>query len=171
MCGKPHEANLIKSAHESRLEYAMGDFVADVALLDQDHAALCAVEIVVTNSPEDEKVAYYKDSGIWLVLFKLESDTDIEKARDTPLTPTSFDFCPEAFRKKAVEPGCAEKAVEGTSTAVPHHNSNEPYEDGHSGETDNFSGGSYSKLIKRIALILLIVVAMISVYLLWQRLI
>jgi len=103
-CGRPHDGNFLKIAKSSKLEYDMVDFIADVGLLSNDQKIYCAVEVAVTNPPKEEKLAYYIKNEIWLVVFKLISDEDLDKVKETPLNPTSFDFCPSAFRNKENEP-------------------------------------------------------------------
>ena len=150
LCGKLHEGNFVKRAHISKLEHEIGDFVADVALLDIDQSAFCAIEVVVTNPPKEEKIAFYKDSGIWMTIFQLAGDEDMEMAYDTPLIPTSFDFCPDTFRKNEINPKPVYNFGAVTSLSSPDFSSERPNQSAITNSADNNAAVGYlNRLEKR----------------------
>jgi len=170
-CGQRHEGNILRKARASRLEYDVGDFTADVALLDECQKTICAIEVAVTNPPNEEKVAYYKRNGIWLVIFRLESDEDIVKAKETPLLPTSFDFCPDAFRNKNDGPALnSDFGMTLPAQAIP----TAPDKLKPSGTPDGFTPASAirpfkSPVIKTVAILLLLAITAIAILFIWMK--
>lgn len=92
-CSGKHEGDLVKKATQVKVEYDLGICQPDIALVDSSNSVVAAIEVVVSHSPEEKVIGYYKQNGIALVIFELESDEDIHLVDETVLKPTSVSVC------------------------------------------------------------------------------
>jgi hypothetical protein len=92
-CGGTHEGNLLKRASDVAMEHDLGRCRPDLALLNLAGQVVAGIEIVVTHHPEQYALDFYKQHSIPLVIFELESDTDISRVHDPILMPDKVDVC------------------------------------------------------------------------------
>ncbi len=166
LCGKIHEGNLVKKIQISNLEFPMGDFIADVALLDNDGNVVCAIEVVVSSPPKEGKFSFYKNNGIWMTIFRLTTDEDMDKVYETPLNPTSFDYCPNTFLKKEIKSDSPHNLDEITSVSVADFISYTPKQNNLKATPKIIEEVGNLKLLKKVVLNLLLIVVIILF--LWQ---
>lgn len=93
ICRGVHTGNLVKKAVAVKLEHNLGTCKPDIALLDEHGRTVAAIEIVVTHSPEQTALDYYRNNRIAVVSYELKSDEDVNRL-DTPiLKPDNVDIC------------------------------------------------------------------------------
>lgn len=166
LCGKIHEGNLVKKTQISNLEFPIGDFIADVALLDNDANVVCAIEVVVSSPPKEGKSSFYKNSGIWMIIFRLTTDEDLDMVYETPLNPTSFDYCPNTFRKEEIKTDSLHNLYEITSVSAADFISYTLKQNNLKATPNIIEEVGNLKLLKKVVLNLLLIVVII--FLLWQ---
>lgn len=89
-CGDIHQGNLTELASTVELEESLGSIQPDVTVFDHYRRPRVLVEVVVTHEPEASVWEYAYQNKAYLVVFKVETEYDLECLdRDTPLTPTT----------------------------------------------------------------------------------
>ena len=91
-CGS-HMGNLLKRATHAEEESHLGTCRPDIALLDKGGNVVAAIEIVVSHSPEQSALEYYKSKGIPLIVFKLRADAELSRVDEEVLIPDSVNAC------------------------------------------------------------------------------
>ena len=92
-CDGMHTGNLLKKAVQVKLEYRLGKYQPDIALLDSLGRSNAVIEVIVTHAPEEEVLEYYRENKIAVVCYVLKSDKDIERLDSPHLKPDSVDLC------------------------------------------------------------------------------
>ena len=93
-CSSEHQVgNLLAKTTSVREEYNLKVCQPDIALLDADENVIAAIEVVVTHSPEDKVLRYYRDNGITLLQIDLTSDEDLENVEKLISFPSIVDYC------------------------------------------------------------------------------
>jgi hypothetical protein len=92
-CGEVHQGNLIKKAKRVYIERNLEQCIPDILIYDNADKPYIAIEIVVTHEPEEQVIKYYEENDIILVLFKLDSDEDLDLINRETLNPRTVDFC------------------------------------------------------------------------------
>jgi hypothetical protein len=85
--------NLLKRAPHAEEELHLGTCRPDIALLDKGGNVVAAIEIVVSHSPEQSTLEYYKSKGIPLIVFKLRADAELSRVEEKVLIPDSVNAC------------------------------------------------------------------------------
>jgi ssDNA-binding Zn-finger/Zn-ribbon topoisomerase 1 len=70
--------DLLLSVASVKVEHDLGPCRPDVALLDKEGNPVVAFEVVVTHSPEEQAVSYYKENGIVMVTVDLDRDESLD---------------------------------------------------------------------------------------------
>lgn len=91
-CGS-HAGNLLKRTTHAEEEYNLGSCRPDIGLLSKEGNIVAAIEIVVSHSPEQSTIEFYKARGIPLIVFKLKSDTELSRVDEEVLEPDIVDVC------------------------------------------------------------------------------
>lgn len=91
-CGS-HLGNLLKRTAHAEEEYNLGACRPDIGLLSQEGDVVAAIEIVVSHSPEQSTIEFYKTHGIPLLVFSLKSDTELSRVEEVVLKPDIVDVC------------------------------------------------------------------------------
>ncbi len=91
-CYERHTGNLVKKAKRVEVEYNLGICRPDIALLDSSDRAIAAIEVVVTHEPEERVLDYYKKQGIGAVIFRLDSEADLNRIGSS-MTPDQVYSC------------------------------------------------------------------------------
>jgi len=92
-CSEQNEANLLAIVISVRVEYNLKVCQPDIALLDTDDNVIAVIEVVVTHSPEEKVLQFYKDSGIILIQIDLSSDEDLKNIEKIVSNPDIIDYC------------------------------------------------------------------------------
>jgi hypothetical protein len=92
-CYEWHTGNLLKKAVQVKTEYDLGSCRPDIVLLDRQDKAIAVIEVIVTHSPEQKVLDYYKSNRIAVVSYFLKSDEDINRLDSSILVPDSVDLC------------------------------------------------------------------------------
>lgn len=92
-CRGSHKGDLLKRATHAHEEYNLGACRPDIGLLGKEGNIVAAIEIVVTHSPEQSTIEYYKANNIPLVVFNLKSDMELSRAVEDVLRPDIVDVC------------------------------------------------------------------------------
>ena len=92
-CSEQNEARLLAKVTSVREEYNLKVCQPDIALLDTDENVIAVIEIVVTHSPEEKVLQFYKDSGIILIQIDLSSDEDLKNIEKIVSNPDIVDYC------------------------------------------------------------------------------
>lgn len=93
-CNEVHQGNLLKKVVKCELEYNLGVCRPDIALLAEDGRVVAAIEVVVTHSPEQRALDYYKKNQIALILLSLVTDEDLQRLDSSILKIDELDLCP-----------------------------------------------------------------------------
>jgi len=93
LCEGSHNGNLLKRATHAQEECNLGACRPDIGLIGREGSVVAAIEIVVTHSPEESAIEYYKENGIPLIVFTLRSDTEISRASEEILSPDIVNVC------------------------------------------------------------------------------
>ena len=108
-CGKCHEfhsGNLLKKAVQVKVELDLGSYRPDIALLEQNGKTIAVIEVVVTHSPEQKALEFYKQNKITVVSYVLKTDEDISRIESPILEPDRVDLytnprCPKCHYEMA----------------------------------------------------------------------
>lgn len=92
-CSVQHEGNLLAKAISVREEHNLKECQPDIALLDADGNVIVAIEVVVTHSPEDKVLQFYRDNSIILIQINLSSAEDLKNVQNLISTPSIVDYC------------------------------------------------------------------------------
>ena len=92
-CSGSHKGDLLKRATHAQEEYSLGACRPDIGLLGKKGNVVAAIEIVVTHSPEQSTIEFYKAKDIPLIVFNLKSDTELSRASEEVLRPDIVDVC------------------------------------------------------------------------------
>jgi len=91
-CLEEHVGNLIKRAQRVEVEYRLGPYQPDIALLDTNDRVIAVIEVVVTHPPEERVLEYYRQKSIGVVIFRLESEDDLNRI-GALMRPDEVDSC------------------------------------------------------------------------------
>lgn len=92
-CSDQHEGNLLANAVSVTEEHNLNVCQPDIALLDADENVIAAIEVVVTHSPEEKVLKYYRDNDIVLIQINLSSDEDLKNISELISAPSIVDYC------------------------------------------------------------------------------
>ena len=92
-CSEHQAGNLLAITTSVREEHNLKVCQPDIALLDANDNVIAAIEIVVTHSPEEEVLQFYRDNGITLIQIDLSSDEDLENIEKLISSPSIVDIC------------------------------------------------------------------------------
>jgi hypothetical protein len=98
-CSGQHEANLLTKITSVYEEHNLKVCQPDIALLDENEKVTAVIEIVVTHSPEEKVLQFYRENGIILIQINLSSDEDLRNFETIASNPDAFDYC--------FSPGCS----------------------------------------------------------------
>lgn len=93
VCCGSHLGNLLKRTAHAEEEYHLGTCRPDIGLLSKEGDVVAAIEIVVSHSPEQSTIEFYKANGIPLLVFKLKSDKELSRVEEEVLKPDIVDVC------------------------------------------------------------------------------
>lgn len=96
-CLENHTGNLLKKAKRVAVEYNLGACRPDVALLDGNGKAIAALEVVVSHSPEQQAIDFYRKQNIALISFHVQSEESLDSDSLNPavdqIFPDDIDAC------------------------------------------------------------------------------
>lgn len=92
-CSDQHEGNLLANATSVREEHNLTVCQPDIALLDVNNKVIAAIEVVVTHSPEEKALKFYRDNDIILIQINLSSDEDLKNIEELISAPSIVDYC------------------------------------------------------------------------------
>ncbi|MEN8446488.1 MAG: competence protein CoiA family protein, partial [Cyanobacteria bacterium J06555_13] len=92
-CGSRHSGNLLRKAVAVELEHDLKVCRPDIALLDDRGKVIAAIEVIVTHSPEQSTLDYFRSNNIALVCFELKSDEDVSRLERSTLKPDNVEVC------------------------------------------------------------------------------
>ena len=114
-CLEEHVGNLVKKTKRVEMEYNLGSCQPDIALLDSHNRVIAVIEVVVTHSPEEQALSYYKQKGIGTIIFQLQSEDDLNRIGEL-MYPDTVDSC---LNPKC--PHCKGRTNKKTLTIVESH--------------------------------------------------
>jgi len=92
-CGKEHCWDLLKRARDVKIEMDLGSCRPDIMLLNGNGNPYLAIEVVVSHSPEEEVLEYYRKNKIVLFQINLSTEADLNKICERASKPDVFTFC------------------------------------------------------------------------------
>ncbi len=92
-CSGSHDGNLLKRAVNVEEEYGLGLCRPDIALIGKEGNVVAVIEVVVSHSPEESTLEYYKAKSIPFISFILISDEDLARADADIMSPDVVDVC------------------------------------------------------------------------------
>lgn len=93
-CSKDHTMDLSQKVSQVFIEKSLSsEFRPDILLTDKDGKPFAVIEVVVTHAPEEQYIQFLKKEGIILIRFDLKSESNIRKAKQKILKPTSMKCC------------------------------------------------------------------------------
>lgn len=92
-CSDAHSGDLLKKVRLVEVEYNLGKYRPDIALLDKNQDVIAVIEIVVTHEPEQDAIDFYDANNIVLIQIDLSSDQDIDILDQKIERPTRVNFC------------------------------------------------------------------------------
>lgn len=95
VCANHHSLNLLHNVANITTEKALEDCRPDIALLDRNRQPTALIEIVVSHRPDQAVLALSARRQIPLLIFRLNTATDLEELERSPLlSPTVVLYCP-----------------------------------------------------------------------------
>lgn len=92
-CDYYHSGDLIRVAKKVKTEYDLGSCRPDIALLNENDRVVAVIEVIVTHSPEQQALEFYRENNIAVVTFTLKSDKDTLRLNDPILESDSLNLC------------------------------------------------------------------------------
>lgn len=92
-CGFQNTGNLLEKVCSVEEEYALDGCRPDIALLDDQQRVVAVIEIVVTHSPDEYALRYYRDRHIVLIEINVSSEEELLRVEERVMRPDAVDFC------------------------------------------------------------------------------
>ena len=111
-CPHTHRDNLLDNVSSVKLEYSLGIFRPDIALLDQNNNTILVIEIIVNHPPEVETLQYYNKNNIGCLQINVTDFDDCQKIETKLSNPDKVNLCLTPLNE--------------TNTPTPQNNSSNP---------------------------------------------
>lgn len=92
-CKQNNIADILEKTYSIKLEYILGEFRPDIALIDKDDKTIAVIELVDSHKPEEKAIEYYKTNNIILIQINLTSDLDLVCVENKAKKPDIVDLC------------------------------------------------------------------------------
>lgn len=92
-CDQGHEVDLLKKVRSAKIEATLDACKPDIVLFDENNKAIIAIEVVVTHSPEEVSLEYFRNNKIVLIRFDIEKEEDLDIIQKDILAPSSVLCC------------------------------------------------------------------------------
>lgn len=94
-CKKTQQDNLLSDVVEVATEYNLGVCRPDIALLDSEGKLIKVVEIVVSHSPEEKSLKYYKENDIVCLKVKVADFKECDEIEKVLIDSERVEIYPE----------------------------------------------------------------------------
>lgn len=92
-CSSIHDYNLLFNVSSVEVEYSLGVCRPDIALLDENHRVIVAIEIIVRHPPEAETLQYYDENDIVCLQIRVNNFDDCKKIETKLSNPDKVNRC------------------------------------------------------------------------------